>query len=69
MVNLVPQCREIPAMGMSDMVPLVLLVQSFDTWLALSNLSRWLLGTIRLSYAIQFTRHPPKYNDILFTSV
>ncbi len=30
--------------------------------------SRWLLQTIRLSYAIQFARHPPKFRGVHFTS-
>ncbi len=31
--------------------------------------SRWLTCTIRLGYAIQFTRRPPKFNGVLETSV
>ncbi len=31
--------------------------------------SRWLLRTIRLGYAIQFARRPPKFRGIRFTSV
>ncbi len=38
--------------------PLVPLAQSLGAWLALPSLSRWLLRTIRLGYAIQFARHP-----------
>ncbi len=45
------------------------LARYLGTWLALPNLSRWLLRTIRLSYAIQFTRLPPKFRGIHFTSV
>ncbi|KAI2645082.1 ORF V: Enzymatic polyprotein [Labeo rohita] len=37
--------------------------------LALPRPSRWLIRTIRLSYVIQFARHPPKYRGIHFTSV
>lgn len=33
-------------------VPLVLLVQSLGAWLSLHTLSRWLVRTVRLSYAI-----------------
>ncbi len=33
------------------------------------SLSRWLTHTIRLGYAIQFARRPPKFNGILETSV
>ncbi len=38
-------------------------------WLALPSPSRWLLRTIRLGYAIQFARRPPKFRGIRFTSV
>ncbi|KAL0197604.1 hypothetical protein M9458_006144, partial [Cirrhinus mrigala] len=31
--------------------------------------SHWLIQTVRLGYAIQFTRHPPRFRGILFTSV
>ncbi len=33
------------------------------------SMSRWLTRTIRLSYAIQFARRPPKFNCVLDTSV
>ena len=36
---------------------------------ALSSSSRWLLRTIQLSYVSQFSRQPPKFRGILFTSV
>ncbi len=39
------------------------------TWLALPSPSRWLIRTIRLGYAIQFTRWPPKFSGVLKTSV
>ncbi len=35
----------------------------------LPSLSRWLTRTIRLGYAIQFARRPPKFNGVLETSV
>ncbi len=38
-------------------------------WLTLPSLSRWLTGTIRLGFAIQFARRPPKFNAILETLV
>ncbi|KAL0188451.1 hypothetical protein M9458_015550, partial [Cirrhinus mrigala] len=38
-------------------------------WLSLPNPSRWLIRTVRLGYAIQFVRHPPRFRGILFTSV
>ncbi|KAI2645254.1 Gag-Pro-Pol polyprotein [Labeo rohita] len=43
--------------------------KSLEAWLSLPTLSRWLARTIRLGYAIQFARHPPKCSGILFTSV
>ncbi len=51
------------------MIPLVLLARSLGAWLALPSPSRWLLQTIRLGYAIQFARCPPKFRGIGFTSV
>ncbi len=36
---------------------------------SLLPLSRWLTRTIRLGYAIQFARRPPKFNVVLETSV
>ena len=54
--------------GMST-VPLVPLVRSLGAWLALPNPSRWLIRTVRLGYAIQFARRPPKFNGVLETSV
>ncbi len=54
--------------GMS-IVPLEPLAQCLETWLTLPSLSRWLTRTIRLGYAIQFARRPPKFNGVLETSV
>ncbi len=45
------------------------LAQRLEAWLTLPSLSRWLTRTIRLGYAIQFTRRPPKFNGVLETSV
>ncbi len=45
------------------------LARSLGAWLALLGPSRWLLRTIRLGYAIQFARRPPKFRGIRFTSV
>ncbi len=45
------------------------LVRSLGAWLELPRPSRWLLRTIRLGYAIQFTRRPPKFRGIRFTSL
>ncbi len=54
--------------GMS-IVPLKPLAQRLEAWLTLPSLSRWLTCTIRLGYAIQFARRPPKFNGVLETSV
>ncbi len=60
-----PRC---PTAGTS-VGSLVSLVQFWGAWLALPNPSRWLLRTIRLGYAIQFARRPPKYRGIHSTTV
>ncbi len=57
-----------PTVGTS-VTPLVPLVRSLGAWLELPRPSRWLLRTIRLGYAIQFARCPPKFRGIRFTSV
>ncbi len=57
-----------PTAGMS-MSPLVPLVRPLGAWLELPRPSRWLLRTIRLGYAIQFARRPPKFRGNRFTSV
>ncbi len=49
--------------------PLEPLAQRLEAWLTLPSLSRWLTRTIRLGYAIQFARRPPKFNGVLETSV
>ncbi len=56
-----------PTVGTS-VTPLVPLVRSLGAWLELPRPSRWLLRTIRLGYAIQFARRPPKFRGIRFTS-
>ncbi len=50
-------------------VPLEPLAQRLEEWFTLPSLSRWLTRTIRLGYAIQFARWPPKFNGVLETSV
>ncbi len=45
------------------------LVRSRGAWLTLPRPSRWLMRTIRLCYAIQFARRPPKFRGVRFTSV
>ena len=58
----------VPTRGTS-VVPLRPLAESFTAWLEIPNLSRWLLRTIRLGYAIQFARNPPKFSGIFSTAV
>ncbi len=53
----------------TSIVPLEPLAQRLEAWLTLPSLSRWLTCTIRLGYAIQFARRPPKFNSVLETSV
>ncbi len=53
----------------TSIVPLEPLAQRLAAWLTLPSLSRWLTCTIRLGYAIQFARRPPKFNSVLETSV
>ncbi|XDV14464.1 hypothetical protein PO909_014708 [Leuciscus waleckii] len=60
-----PRC---PTPG-TPTVPLVPLVRSLRAWLAFLSLSRWLIRTIRLGYAIQFGRYPPKFRAIHSTTV
>ncbi len=53
----------------TSIVPLEPLAQRLEAWLTLPSLSRWLMRTIWLGYAIQFARRPPKFNGVLETSV
>ncbi len=53
----------------TSILPLEPLAQRLEAWLMLPSLSRWLTRTIRLGYAIQFARRPPKFNGVLETSV
>ncbi len=53
----------------TSIVPLEPRAQRLEAWLTLPSLSRWLTRTIRLGYAIQFARRPPKFNGVLETSV
>ncbi len=57
-----------PTAGTS-VASLVPLVRSLGAWLVLPRPSRWLMRTIRLGYAIQFARRPPKFRGVRFTSV
>ncbi|KAL0194522.1 hypothetical protein M9458_008094, partial [Cirrhinus mrigala] len=49
--------------------PLIPLAARLAAWLQLPSPSRWLIRTVRLGYAIQFARRPPKFRGVLFTSV
>ncbi len=53
----------------TSIVPLEPLARHLEAWLALPSPSRWLTRTIRLGYAIQFARRPPKFSGVLETSV
>ncbi len=53
----------------TSIVPLEPLAQRLEAWLTLPSLSRWLIRTIRLGYAILFASRPPKFNGVLETSV
>ncbi|KAI2644980.1 Transposon Ty3-G Gag-Pol polyprotein [Labeo rohita] len=57
-----------PTFGASP-PPLIPLARRLEAWLSLPNPSRWLIWTVRLGYAIQFTRRPPRFRGILFISV
>ncbi|KAL0160861.1 hypothetical protein M9458_044586, partial [Cirrhinus mrigala] len=50
-------------------VPLIPLATRLGAWLQLPSPSQWLIRTVRLGYAIQFTRRPPRYRGVLSTSV
>lgn len=53
----------------TSIVPLEPLARRLDAWLTLPSPSRWLTRMIRLGYAIQFARRPPKSSGVLETSV
>ncbi len=53
----------------TPIVPLEPLARRLEAWLALPSPSRWLTRTIRLGYAIQFARRPPKFSGVLETAV
>ncbi len=53
----------------TSIVPLEPLARRLEAWLALPSPSHWLTRTIRLGYAIQFARRPPKFSGVLETAV
>ncbi|KAI2653956.1 Transmembrane protein 255B [Labeo rohita] len=58
-----------PTAVTSVSVPLIPLATRLGAWLQLPSPSRWLIRTVRLGYAIQFARRPPRYRGVLSTSV
>ncbi|KAI2654607.1 ORF V: Enzymatic polyprotein [Labeo rohita] len=64
-----PPSHTTPIPGASGVTPLRPLAENISGWLNIPNVSRWLLRTIRLGYAIQFARRPPKFRGVLATSV
>ncbi|KAL0194518.1 hypothetical protein M9458_008090 [Cirrhinus mrigala] len=58
-----------PTVGTFPTVPLIPLARQLEAWLVLPSPSRWLIQTVRLGYAIQFAKRPPKFRGIHFTSV
>ncbi|KAL0168810.1 hypothetical protein M9458_037032, partial [Cirrhinus mrigala] len=50
-------------------VPLIPLATRLVAWLQLPSPLRWLIRTVRLGYAIQFARRPPRYRGVLSTTV
>ena len=53
----------------TSVVRMTPLVHFLEAWLELPRLSRWVARTIRLGYAIQFARSPPRYSGVRFTMV
>ena len=59
-----PRCTtDVPTVHMTP------LVQFLGAWLEIPGLSRWVARTIRLGYAIQFARSPPRFRGVRFTLV
>ncbi|KAL0152056.1 hypothetical protein M9458_052640, partial [Cirrhinus mrigala] len=58
-----------PTLSTPNVTPLRPLAENFSDWFNLPDPSRWLLRTIRLGYAIQFARRPPKFHGVLTKSV
>ncbi|KAL0163759.1 hypothetical protein M9458_039512, partial [Cirrhinus mrigala] len=67
--DVLPSGISCPTAGTSVNAPLIPLATRLAAWLELPSPSRWLIRTVRLGYAIQFARRPPKFRGILFTSV
>ncbi len=52
----------------TSIAPLEPFARRLEAWLTQPSPSGWLTRTIRLGYAIQFARRPPKFNGVLETS-
>src|SRR5512146_1866830 len=61
-----PRC---PTAGTSAIVAMTPLARALPAWLARASPSRWLIRTIRLGYAIQFAKRPPKFTGVYFSRV
>src|SRR5512146_843155 len=61
-----PRC---PTAGTSAIVAMSPLARALPAWLARASSSRWLIRTIRLGYAIQFAKRPPKFTGVYFSRV
>lgn len=61
-VPFVPQSRRNPALDILNVNLLRPLMRILNAWFQLPRPSRWLLRTIWLGYAIQFTRRLPKFS-------
>ncbi|KAL0185479.1 hypothetical protein M9458_021176, partial [Cirrhinus mrigala] len=67
--DVLPSGTSCPTAVTSVNAPLIPLAARLAAWLELPSPSQWLIRTVRLGYAIQFARRPPKFRGILFTSV
>ncbi|KAL0149356.1 hypothetical protein M9458_055394, partial [Cirrhinus mrigala] len=67
--DVLPSGISCPTVVTSVNAPLIPLATRLGAWLQLPSPSQWLIRTVRLGYAIQFARHPPRYRGVLFTSV
>ncbi|KAI2658852.1 ORF V: Enzymatic polyprotein [Labeo rohita] len=68
-ISPLPLPPRLPHSVTSVNVPLIPLATRLGAWLQLPSPSRWLIRTVRLGYAIQFARRPPRYRGVLSTSV
>ncbi|KAI2644567.1 Transposon Ty3-G Gag-Pol polyprotein [Labeo rohita] len=52
-----------------EVLKLIPLSESLAAWKLLPGISAWVLSTVQIGYRIQFFRHPPRFNGVVFTSV